>query len=128
MNVMLLTLRQLGHQVDEQSLDPEYCSAKFSKMTFRESHERLAELFLKYCEVAPLTVQEGAFAAAIAAAILVHDCRDVLSVEKGAALAVFGFVEGTKTAPFPSGSAAPSAPPARRSRPAVKKDPWYKFW
>jgi hypothetical protein len=47
-----------------------------------------------------MTFQDAAVGAAIATGILVHDCREVLSADKGSAIAVYGFVEGTKTAPF----------------------------
>jgi hypothetical protein len=71
------------------------------QLTFKESCDRLAPFFLKYCELAPMTFEDGAMAAAIATGILVHDCSTVLSPNKGSAIAIFGFVEGTKTAPFP---------------------------
>jgi len=124
MNVMLATLQQLGDKVGQDSLNGEYASAKFSQLTFKESHERLAPFFLKYCEVTPMAFQDAALGAAIAAGILVHDCREVLSADKGSAIAVYGFVEGTKTAPFPFASA--ETPPSPVS--PEKKKPWYKVW
>ena len=124
MNLMFATLQQLGDKVGQDNLNSEYASAKFSQLTFRESHDHLAPFFLKYCEVTPMALQDAALSAAIATGILVHDCREVLSTDKGSAIAVYGFVEGTKTAPFPlaSGeSASSSASPE-------KKKPWYKVW
>jgi hypothetical protein len=61
----------------------------------------------------------------MASGILIDDCRDVLSVDKGGAIAIFGFVEGTKTAPYPIGHAEnqPSHPDA-----SAKTKPWYKVW
>jgi hypothetical protein len=58
----------------------------------------------------------------------VHDCRAVLSLDKGAAPAIYGFVEGTKTAPFPVAPA--DTAPARAGRPlhAQAKRLWYKRW
>ncbi len=101
MNLMLTTLHQLGHKLGEGQLDREYTSGKFSQLTFQEAHTRLAPFFLKYCEVANISYQDAAFGGAIATAILVHECKDVLAVSKGAALAVYGFIEGTKTVPIP---------------------------
>jgi hypothetical protein len=124
MHLMFVTLQQLGDKVSEQNLNGEYASAKSSLLTFKESHERLAPIFLKYCEVGPMPLYDAAMGAAIATGILVHDCRAALSVEKGAAIAVYGFVEGTKTAPFPLS-------PVRSStsiRSSDKKRPWYKLW
>jgi hypothetical protein len=126
MNVMFATLQQLGDKVGQDNLNSEYASAKFSQLTFRESHDRLAPFFLKYCEVTPMALQDAAIGAAIATGILVHDCREVLSADKGSAIAVYGFVEGTKTAPFPLASGEPSSPSS--AAPSEKKKPWYKVW
>jgi hypothetical protein len=54
---------------------------------------------------------DAAMATAIATAMCIHDCREVLDIRKGAGIAVHGFVEGTKTAPYPVGkeSAASSS-------------------
>lgn len=124
MNGMYATLRQLGHQIGEENTNREYASGKFSQLNFKESHDRLAAFYLAYCKAASISFQDAAFGASIATAILVHDCRKVLAVEKGAALAIYGFVEGTKTAPYPTDasmppSSVPSSPP---------KKPWYKIW
>ncbi|MDE2402810.1 MAG: hypothetical protein KGL90_14215 [Burkholderiales bacterium] len=125
MNVMLTTLQQLGRQIGENDLNRDYLSAKFSTLDFRESHDRLAPFFLKYCETAPLGFQPAALGAAVAVASLVHECVDVLPIENGAAIAVFGFVEGTKTAPFPIAGSPQRTP---RSTPVAVKKPWYRFW
>ena len=124
-NVTFATLRRLGCTVDEKNLDPEYLSTKFSLLTFKESLDRLAPTFLKYCEVTPMKAQDAAMEAAIAAGFLVYRCRELLAVDKGAAIAAYGFVEGTKTAPFPLppggiSSCLPNMP--------EQKKPWYKLW
>lgn len=126
MNVMFSTLQQLGDKVGQDNLNSEYASAKFLQLTFKESHDRLASSFLKYCEVTPMAFQDAALGAAIATGILVHDCREVLSVDKGSAIAVYGFVEGTKTAPFPLASVENPSPSFTAS--SEKKKPWYKVW
>ena len=73
-----------------------------------------------------MLLQDAALGAAIATGILVHDCREVLSVDKGSAIAVYGFVEGTKTAPFTlASSETPSSLPMASPE---KKKPWYKVW
>lgn len=124
MNLMLGTLQHLGDQVAVDSLNQEYISSRFSQLSFQESHDRLAAFFLKYCEVASLSFRDAAFAAAMGTAILVHDCREVLSVDKGGAIAVYGFVEGTKTAPFPVPGGESTASPA----PSEPRKPWYRLW
>jgi hypothetical protein len=101
MQVMFATLQQLGHKVAEGNLNREFLNTKSSLLTFQQAHEKLAPFFLKYCETAPLGFEQAAVAAAITTGMLVHDCRGVLDIGKGGAIAVFGFVEGAKTAPFP---------------------------
>ena len=127
MQVMFATLAQLGDQVGENDLDPAYMSADHAQLNFKESHERLAPFFLKYCEAGSMNFYDAAVAAAIAAGILAHDCREVLAVNRGAALAVYGFVEGTKTAPFPVSPGVKRRSPSPPPEPEPKK-PWYKFW
>ncbi len=116
MNVMFSTLNQLGDKVGEENLNREWASPKFSQLTFKECHERLAPFFIKYCEVAPINFYDAAIGAAIAVAITVHDCREVLSVDKGGAIAVYGFIEGTKTAPFPLSSPGILHPQSQNTR------------
>jgi len=124
-SAMFAILKELGHTLDESNLNPEYLSPKFSLLTFKESLDRLAPTFLKYCEVTPMTVQDAAIEAAIAAGFLVHRCGQILAVDKGGAIAVYGFVEGTKTAPFPVSSAGT---PSRQPDTAKSKKPWYRVW
>jgi hypothetical protein len=126
MNMMFATLQQLGHQVGEGNLNREFLSSQFSQLSFKESLDRLAPFFLKYCEVAPMSFSDAAFGAAIATGILVHDCREVIPVEKGGAIAVYGFVEGTKTVPPPV--VAQAAPQPSPPEAPTKKKPWYKAW
>lgn len=122
MNLMFVTLQQLGQKIEEQDADQEYLSQRFSQLTFQESHERLAAFFIQYCKVVSISFQDAAFGAAVATAILIHDCCAVLDVKKGAAIATYGFIEGTKTAPYPLSAVAPQA------QAAEPKKPWYKKW
>ncbi|MFM7393358.1 MAG: hypothetical protein ACKO22_03095 [Cyanobium sp.] len=101
MEARLATLRQMGHDVGESSLDRACLSTEASQLDFLAAHERLAPFFLKIAELKALDLPRAAEAAAIATGLLVHDGREVLPVERGAAIAVAGFVEGSKTAPPP---------------------------
>lgn len=125
MNLMFVTLQQLGQKIGEGNVNADYASAKYVPISFKESHQCLAPFFLKYCEAARMSHYDAAFAAAIATGLLIHDCREVLAVEKGAGLAIYGFVEGTKTAPYPVGGAATASNKAAES---PQKKPWYKVW
>jgi len=126
MNVMFATLQQLGSEVGQDELDNDYASPRRAQLNFQASLERLAPVFLDYATRNAVPLEVAALGAAMATAMTVHDCRSVLAVGKGSALAVYGFVEGTKTAPFPI---APDATSAQTpARPEDTARPWYKFW
>lgn len=100
--LMLTTLNQLGNPINERTMNLAFADPSHSPLSFCDSVERLGPFFLKYCETAPLGLRPAATAAAVAAGVLVHECAAVLPVADGAALALYGFVEGTKTAPCPA--------------------------
>jgi hypothetical protein len=99
MEVMLAALRQMGHDLNEASLDRAFLTTEASQLDFQAASERLAPFFLKIAELKGLDLPRAAEAAAVATGLLVHDGREVLPVDRGAAIAVAGFVEGCKTAP-----------------------------
>lgn len=122
MNILLTTLQKLGTPLHEGDMHPDYATAKFSHLSFQQANERLGPFFMTYCEAASMSHLEAAMAAAMAAALTIYDYRDTLAVEKGASIAVFGFVEGTKTAPYPIST----LPAPALAEPAKKR--WYQFW
>lgn len=124
MNIMLETLRRLGHQIEESNLNSDFLSSKSPKLSFKESTDRLSMFFFKYCEVTHMALQDAAFAAAMAAGALIHDCREVLAIENGGAIAVYGFIEGTKTAPY----SISSSDDVVQTEAQIKRKPWYKVW
>ena len=65
-----------------------------------------------------LTYEEAAHAAAIATAMMVRKCSEVVEPHVGFSIAAYGFVEGTKTVP------------QRIEPPVTEKDKkkWYKVW
>ncbi len=130
MNILLITLQKLGTPLHEGDMHPDYATAKFSQLSFQEASERLVPFFQTYCEAASMSHLEAAMAAAMAAALTIYDYRDTLAVEKGASIAVFGFVEGTKTAPYPVSvplsTSIPILPTPVQNEPAKKR--WYQFW
>lgn len=125
MNLMFATLRSLGDPAGEDMVDRDAVSTKTSQLTLRQVQEQLDPFFLAYCRTAPLSLEEAAFSLAIATGILVHDCKPALAISKGTAIAIYGFVEGAKTAPI----AMTPHPPAPRAVPRkTESKPWYKVW
>jgi hypothetical protein len=125
MNLMFVTLKSLGDPAGEDLVDRDALNTKTSQLSLRQVQEQLDPFFLAYCKAAPLSFEEAAFSLAIATGILVHDCKPALEISKGSAIAIYGFIEGAKTAPI---AMTPShkAPPAMPSQ--VEKKPWYKVW
>ena len=109
MDIMFVTLRSAGHTITEQELDNRDATTEASQLSLKESQALLDGAVLSYCESAGLTFEDAAYASSIAAALLVHDCRALLDVRKGAAIAIYGFVEGCKTAPPPVAAAPAKA-------------------
>lgn len=120
MAVVFNTLDHLGDRVGQGDLDSEYLSDNHSQLSVLESIDRLGPSFFHYCEQNSLSLYDAAMAAAVATALCIHDCRQVLAPNKGAAIAVFGLISGTKTAPPPLDP--PGVPPEK------PKKPWYRFW
>jgi hypothetical protein len=62
MNMMLETLRKLGHDLGDHNIDRAYLSAEHTHLSFKEAHDRLAPVFLNYCQQTKTPVIEGAYA------------------------------------------------------------------
>ena len=64
-------------------------------------------------------MQGSARAAALATAFVVKECLQQLSPETAINVAIFGFIEGSKTIPPKIGA---------KSKGDNDKKPWYKIW
>lgn len=134
-DVLLATLRQLGHAVDAHDLDNRHVSQALSRLSFIEIHERLTPACLSYHERSALGARDAAMAAVMAIGGLIHDSASVIEPHEAAALAAIGFDEGLTTVPFPLAAPRPgvevphpatlgvSAPMARKPVPtSVDRD------
>ena len=127
MDAMLLATGRHGQPVSEAEINRAYASAAHTGISFKESHDRLAPSMLKYCETEPLGLRTAALAAALATGSLILACAPVLAPRDGAGVAVYGLIEGSKTAPWPvSGLSRPPIADSLASAKAAK--PWYRFW
>lgn len=109
MNTMFATLRQLGHgDIDEKALHGAGQTTASSHVTLADTQTMFEPWYRKTQEVCGLSPQEMAGAAAITAGILIHECREVLDVNAGCAIAVHGMVESAKTVPASCDEAEPS--------------------
>lgn len=100
MEMMFATLKQLGHaDIDERDLDGAQHTTALSKLSLPETQEILEPWFRKVQEVCNLSYREIAGSASMATALLIHDCRSVLDIQAGCAIAVYGMIESLKTVP-----------------------------
>lgn len=110
MVMMFNTLRQLGHlELGEHSLLGRTESTALSQRSSAETQARLNPWFEKTRVAGRIDYSEIAHSAAISAAIQIHEYRNVLDIRADCTIAVFGFVEGTKSVPLPFGDARQAA-------------------
>lgn len=122
-NLLLSTLTQLGSTF-EDAANREAMDTKDSRFTLQKTQELLDPIILSYCSEKRINFEDAALSLAMTSAILVHDCRSFLDVRHGVGIALYGFVEGSKTAPIAINSPMHSAP----SKPSQVKKPWFKWW
>ena len=124
MDILFGTLRSAGHTITEQELDNRDATTEASQLSLEESQALLDQAVLAYCESAGLTFEDAAYALAIATALFVHDCRAMLDVRKGAAIAIYGFVEGCKTAPPVAAAHAQASTRDLQLAPMAERSPY----
>ena len=97
---LFATLGQLGHgDLDEQGVRGSRASTALSHLSLGETQAILEPWYLKTVGSSQLSLREVAASAAITTGLLIHDCRDVLDVYAGCAIATQGFVEPIETFP-----------------------------
>jgi hypothetical protein len=104
MNIARAILGQLGVKLDDAAIRAEMgnkASKNKPALDFKTTQLRLEEAFAPIKANHGLSDAEAGQAAAMAAATLIRDFQKSLSANIGFVIAVYGFVEGTKTAPYP---------------------------
>ena len=71
------------------------------RQPFLETQRLLEPLFRAVTDRTGMSDEEGARASAVAAGMLISRCTRVLEANEGFRIAVYGFIEGAKTAPDP---------------------------
>lgn len=104
MNLTHAVLSRMGVKIDDavvrRALDQPDDRYK-PVMGFASTQPRLERAFAPIKAAHGLSNVEAGQAAACATALLIYNCRDVLPPAVAFGVAVYGFVEGTKTAPWP---------------------------
>jgi hypothetical protein len=94
-------LLHLGTSLDPAKLGGAPPPEQQAKLSFLESQRRLEPSYVVIRARHRLSLHEAAEAAAAAAALLIHHYAEALDPHRAFDVAVYGFVEGAKTAPDP---------------------------
>jgi len=97
-------LQGIGVTLDKSKLAAAQGKARGQKEPFLQTQEALEASFVAIRDQHGLSDSEAADAAAAATAVLIKNCSTLLDPHMGFGLAVYGFIEGSKTAPAVSGS------------------------
>ncbi|HEY7889278.1 MAG TPA: hypothetical protein VIC29_13740 [Steroidobacteraceae bacterium] len=96
-------LQSIGVTLDKSKLSASHDSAKRLKASFLQAQDALEEQFAAIREKYGLSDGEAAESAAVATAVLIKNCANLLDPHLGFSLALYGFIEGSKTAPAAPG-------------------------
>lgn len=92
-------LESVGVKLDSSKLSASQRTAKGQKESFLETQRVLEAKFAAIRDKYDLTDSEAADSVAVATAVLIKNCSIFLDPHVGFGLAVYGFIEGSKTAP-----------------------------
>lgn len=104
MNLTHAVLSNLGVKIDDDGVRRGFQQPDdrhVPVMDFASTQPRLEAAFAPIKAQYELSNVEAGKAAACATALLIYNCRDVLAPTIAFGIAVYGFVEGTKTTPWP---------------------------
>lgn len=92
-------LENIGVKLDPSKLAASQPTARGQKAPFLETQDVLEERFAAIRQKYGLSDGEAADSVAVATAVLIKNCSSLLDPHLGFGLAVYGFIEGSKTAP-----------------------------
>jgi hypothetical protein len=116
-NIVTMMLGQYGLQLDEKKLNAGN-RGEPPKPTVLETQRLLGADLEKVRQQHQLGLQDGARACALTTAWLIRECSPQIGPEVGYNVAIYGFIEGTKTVPYSED----------KQKPNEKKRAWYQFW
>lgn len=101
MNILGGVLDQMGIAVDSARVAQETPPDHRPRLDFLQTQRSLEPKFAAIVERSDLSLMEASDAAAIATALLITQCKEILDPTIAFGIALYGFVEGTKTFPAP---------------------------
>jgi hypothetical protein len=94
-------LSHIGVALDDEKLGGAPAPEHQPNQAFLETQKRLEPAFVAIKERFALSLSEAADAGAVATALMIQQCAQALDPHVAFGLAVYGFIEGSKTAPDP---------------------------
>lgn len=107
------------HIVKENIGSNETQRGEAPRLTTIEALSLLQDEAIDICKRNSLDMQRSAMVAALATAFVVRECSPQIGAETAFNVAIFGFIEGSKTIPPALGDKASNS---------NAKKPWYKIW
>jgi hypothetical protein len=99
--ILGIVLSQTGVVLDVEQYGSDGGTENQPNLSFLETQKRLEPKYSDIRERYGLSLQEAAEACAVATALLIQESSTVLDPNVAFNIAVYGFIEGTKTAPDP---------------------------
>lgn len=99
MQITASVLSHLGVALDHGSNDAATAGSENESIDFLTTQKQLETIYIQIKDRHGLSLPEAAEAAAVASAILIHQGADTVDPNVGFGIAVYGFIEGTKTVP-----------------------------
>jgi hypothetical protein len=99
--VLSAALSHVGVSLNEEEMGRSPGPENQPHQGFLETQKQLEPLYVAIKDRHSLSAKEAAESGAIAAALLIRQCSQVLDPNVAYGIAVYGIIEGTKTAPDP---------------------------
>lgn len=111
-------LQHLGVQLDSAKLGGNQNYGEDLELTILQSLSMLQDEAMEIARKNAVPLSEAAYAAAMATAFIAKECVNDIGAETAFDIAVYGFIEGSKTSP------------PHLASPSISEDkkPWYKLW
>lgn len=117
-NIVAYMLEQFGLKPNNEKISENSHNGEKSKMTVLETQKLLEKDILDIKQKYQLSFKESAYACALTTAWLIKECAPQIGLEVGFGIAIYSFIEGTKTVPYS----------AENQDLNGDKKPWYRFW
>lgn len=102
--ILGVVLKNIGVKLDSSKLSAGQQAALGQRESFLETQGMLEAQFVAICDKHDLSDSEAADSLAVATAVLIKNCSNLLDPHAAFGLAIYGFIEGSKTAPAVSDS------------------------